>query len=211
MSDYIILAGSAITKIPQIMQILRHADARGLSLSMFGSEAITQLASVAFYRSQSIPFVAYGENLFLGIQNTIICALCVKHQKLRLRDTFLFSTKKKTNPLWMVLALAVAFAAKRVGWLRLLHGLGFPLAMATRLQQILDNWRHGNTGQLSAIPFALGLVGSLFRIRTALQQLNNRIALFGFIASVMVNAALVAQILYMNHRAVGQSTETADE
>jgi mannose-P-dolichol utilization defect protein 1 len=80
---YLIILGSAIVKVPQIMKILRENSVEGLSLEMFVLEIIGYLivlfVSLYLLGSYTIcttygyfrqfPFSTYGEVLLIGIQS----------------------------------------------------------------------------------------------------------------------------------------------
>lgn len=74
--------------------------------------------------------------------------------------------------------------------------LGMPLTLWARLAQARTNARLETCGELSAVPFVLGLVGSLLRIGSARKQLKEPLAVLAFAASALVNGLIVAQIIY---------------
>ncbi|RAL65004.1 hypothetical protein DID88_001594 [Monilinia fructigena] len=58
------------------------------------------------------------------------------------------------------------------------------LGVASKLPQILTVWQEGGTGQLSAFAVFNYLAGSLSRIFTTLQEVDDKLILYGFIADL---------------------------
>jgi len=70
------------------------------------------------------------------------------------------------------------------------------LSVASKLPQILTVYRQGGTGQLSAFAVFNYLAGSLSRIFTTLQEVDDRLILYGFMAGFVLNAVLAGQMVY---------------
>jgi mannose-P-dolichol utilization defect 1 len=70
------------------------------------------------------------------------------------------------------------------------------LSVASKLPQILTVYRQGGTGQLSAFAVFNYLAGSLSRIFTTLQEVDDRLILYGFVAGFVLNAVLAGQMVY---------------
>ncbi len=77
----------------------------------------------------------------------------------------------------------------------LLAGAGV-LSIASKLPQIITVYQAGGTGQLSAFAVFNYLAGSLSRIFTTLQEVDDKFILYGFIAGFILNAVLAAQMVY---------------
>ncbi|KAK9023324.1 hypothetical protein V6N11_003545 [Hibiscus sabdariffa] len=65
---YAIVAASTTVKLPQIMKILKHKSVRGLSLTAFELEVVGYTIALAYCLHTGLPFSAYGELVFLLIQ-----------------------------------------------------------------------------------------------------------------------------------------------
>jgi mannose-P-dolichol utilization defect protein 1 len=70
------------------------------------------------------------------------------------------------------------------------------LSIASKLPQILTVYNQGGTGQLSAFAVFNYLLGSLSRIFTTLQEVDDNLILYGYIAGFALNAVLAAQMVY---------------
>ncbi|CAO3607037.1 unnamed protein product [Mucor hiemalis] len=70
-----IVVGGAIVKIPQIITILRHQSAKGLSLASFLLETSAYEIVLVYNTRLQNPFSTYGEVLFMTVQNILISLL----------------------------------------------------------------------------------------------------------------------------------------
>jgi mannose-P-dolichol utilization defect 1 len=72
---FLIIAGAAILKVPQIMKILKAQSVEGISKYLFYTEIIMLIHSSAYSMQANIPFSVYGESLIILVQNAIIVLL----------------------------------------------------------------------------------------------------------------------------------------
>jgi len=70
------------------------------------------------------------------------------------------------------------------------------LGVASKVPQIWTVWKEGGTGQLSAFAVFNYLLGSLSRIFTTLQEVDDKLILYNFAAAFVLNLILAAQMLY---------------
>ncbi|TVY40005.1 Mannose-P-dolichol utilization defect 1 protein-like protein [Lachnellula subtilissima] len=161
-----IIAASSIVKIPQILKLLSSKSSSGISFLSYFLETSAYLISLAYNYRQGFPFSTYGETALIAVQNVVIAVLVLN-----------YSGKSA--------GAAVYFQA----------GAGV-LGVASKLPQIAAVWQEGGTGQLSAFAVFNYLIGSLSRIFTTLQEVDDKLILYGFIAGFALNAILAAQMVY---------------
>ncbi|KAL1629646.1 hypothetical protein SLS54_001399 [Diplodia seriata] len=77
-----------------------------------------------------------------------------------------------------------------------LQAAGGVLSIASKAPQIVEVYRQGGTGQLSAFAVFNYLLGSLSRIFTTMQEVGDQLILFGFVAGFLLNAVLAIQMIY---------------
>ncbi|KAJ3396911.1 hypothetical protein HDU92_001484 [Lobulomyces angularis] len=70
------------------------------------------------------------------------------------------------------------------------------LGTASKLPQTYNNWINKSTGQLSAITVFLQFVGSMARVFTTIQEVEDIAILTGFLIATFFNGVLVAQMIY---------------
>ncbi|KAF8856058.1 polyketide synthase [Acephala macrosclerotiorum] len=185
-----IIAASSIVKVPQILKLISSRSASGISFLSYLLETSAYLISLAYNVRQGFPFSTYGETGLIMAQNVAIAVLVLHY------------SGKQGAAATFVAGLAASAVAlfgenivdmKTLGYLQ--AGAG-ALGVASKLPQILAIWQEGGTGQLSAFAVFNYLLGSLSRIFTTLQEVDDKLILYGFIAGFALNAVLAAQMVY---------------
>jgi mannose-P-dolichol utilization defect protein 1 len=75
-----------------------------------------------------------------------------------------------------------------------------------KLPQIIKAFQDKSTGQLDLFMVTLQTLGSLTRVFTTLQSVNNPIYLFGYVLGSSLNAIMTAQVLYLRQRQVAETS-----
>ncbi|KAG9237474.1 monosaccharide-P-dolichol utilization protein [Amylocarpus encephaloides] len=185
-----IIAASSIVKIPQILKLLNAKSASGISFLSYLLETSAYLISLAYNVRQGFPFSTYGETSLIMAQNVVIAVLVLS-----------YSGKASAAALF-VAGLAAAGATlfsdsildmQTLQYLQMGAGA---LGVASKLPQILAVWQEGGTGQLSAFAVFNYLAGSLTRIFTTLQEVDDNLILYSFVAGFILNAVLASQMVY---------------
>jgi mannose-P-dolichol utilization defect protein 1 len=185
-----IIAASSIVKVPQILKLISSRSASGISFLSYLLETSAYLISLAYNVRQGFPFSTYGETGLIMAQNVAIAVL-VLH----------YSGKQGAAAIFVagLAASSVALFGENIVDMKTLGyfqaGAG-ALGVASKLPQILAIWQEGGTGQLSAFAVFNYLLGSLSRIFTTLQEVDDKLILYGFIAGFALNAVLAAQMVY---------------
>ncbi|KAL7799454.1 monosaccharide-P-dolichol utilization protein [Trichoderma afarasin] len=185
-----IVGASAVVKVPQILKLLQSKSAEGVSFLSYLLETSAYLISLAYNVRNGFPFSTFGETAFIMGQNVVIAMLVLN-----------YSGRPATAALF-VAALAVSAAAlfadnvvdmQALSYLQAGAGV---LGVASKVPQILAIWQEGGTGQLSAFAVFNYLAGSLTRIFTTLQEVDDKLILYGFISGFALNAILALQMVY---------------
>ncbi|KAH6664567.1 hypothetical protein B0J14DRAFT_661164 [Halenospora varia] len=185
-----IIAASSIVKVPQILKLLSSKSASGISFLSYLLETSAYLISLAYNYRQGFPFSTYGETSLILVQNVVIAVLVLN-----------YSGKTSAAALFVagLASGAVTLFSKDIldmqtlGYLQAGAGV---LGVASKLPQILAVWQEGGTGQLSAFAVFNYLAGSLSRIFTTLQEVDDKLILYGFVAGFILNAILALQMVY---------------
>ncbi|KAI1077319.1 mannose-P-dolichol utilization defect 1 protein [Whalleya microplaca] len=185
-----IIGASSIVKVPQIVKLVRSQSASGVSFLSYLLETSSYLITLAYNVRNGFPFSTFGETALILGQNVVISVLVLNYGG-RASAAALF-----------VAALAVSVVAlfsgdlidaRTFGYLQAAAGL---LGVASKLPQIAAIFQQGGTGQLSAFTVFNYLAGSLSRIFTTLQEVDDKLILYGFIAGFALNLVLAAQMVY---------------
>lgn len=73
-----------------------------------------------------------------------------------------------------------------------------PLFIISRSTQIISNLRAGNVGTLSFVTVFLQFAGSAARVFTTIQEVSDKVLLFGFLVGLTLNTVLFLQVLFMS-------------
>ncbi|EPE03557.1 monosaccharide-p-dolichol utilization protein [Ophiostoma piceae UAMH 11346] len=190
-----IVGASAVVKVPQILNLVRSQSADGVSFLSYLLETTSYLVSLAYNVRNGFPFSTYGETAFILVQNIAITLLVLHYSGkgavaallagvIAVAATALFAQPG---------ASVVSVSAEQLGYLQ--AGAG-ALGVASKIPQILAIWAQGGTGQLSAFTVFNYLAGSLSRIFTTLQEVDDKLILYSFIAGFALNAVLATQMVY---------------
>ncbi|KAF4505580.1 hypothetical protein G6O67_007513 [Ophiocordyceps sinensis] len=185
-----IVAASAIVKVPQMLKLVGSQSAKGVSFLSYLLETSALLITLAYNVRNGFPFSTYGETALIMAQNVVISVLVLNYS----------GRAGMAAVLVAVLAgsMATLFAggivdARAMGYLQ---GAAGVLGVASKLPQILAVWQQGGTGQLSAFAVFNYLLGSLSRIFTTLQEVDDKLILYGFVSGFLLNAVLALQMVY---------------
>jgi mannose-P-dolichol utilization defect 1 len=206
-----IIGASSIIKVPQILKLISSKSASGISFLSYLLETSAYLISLAYNVRQGFPFSTYGETALILVQNVVIAVLVLQYSgKSSIAALFVAGLAVSAATLFMKEVVDM----KMLGYLQAGAGV---LGVASKVPQIVAVWQEGGTGQLSAfavsyfgfyyfLPTALDanltiqvlgyLAGSLSRIFTTLQEVDDKLILYGFVAGFALNAVLALQMAY---------------
>jgi mannose-P-dolichol utilization defect protein 1 len=217
-----IIGASSIVKVPQLLKLINSQSAEGLSFLSYLLESGAYLISLSYNVRHGFPFSTYGETALILIQNIAIASLVLK-----------YSGNSLGIAGWIGGLIAAGSALFNEQWvgderLSLLQATAGVLGVASKVPQILTIWTEGGTGQLSA--FAVSshillisrrrmnandvgqvvnyLLGSLTRIFTTLQEVDDPLILYGFIAGFALNLILFLQVVYYWNAPASKNTES---
>ncbi|KAF4124945.1 hypothetical protein GMORB2_3784 [Geosmithia morbida] len=185
-----IVGASSVVKVPQILKLAGSRSADGVSFLSYLLETTAYLITLAYNVRNAFPFSTYGETALIMGQNVVICVLVLNF------------TGRTALAAVLVAGLAAAAAvlvrpdvvdANALGYLQAGAGL---LGVASKLPQIVAIYQQGGTGQLSAFAIFNYLAGSLTRIFTTLQEVDDKLILYGFISGFALNLVLALQMVW---------------
>ncbi|PPJ54228.1 hypothetical protein CBER1_05152 [Cercospora berteroae] len=185
-----IIAASSIVKIPQLIKLINSQSASGISFLSYLLETVSYLVTLVYNVRNQFPFSTYGETALIAVQNVAISILVLQ-----------FSGQGPMAAVFVAGLAAAGYALYNEGVVSLemlqyfQAGAGL-LGVASKLPQIITIFREGGTGQLSAFAIFNYLAGSLARIFTTLQEVDDKLILYGFLAGFSLNLVLALQMVY---------------
>ncbi|KAI1641312.1 hypothetical protein F4809DRAFT_585844 [Biscogniauxia mediterranea] len=185
-----IVGVSSIVKVPQIIKLVQSRSPSGISFLAYLLETSSYLISLAYNIRNGFPFSTFGETALILGQNVVITVL-VLHYSGRASVAALFVAALATSVVTLFSGSIVDM--QTLGYLQAGAGV---LSVASKLPQIAAIFQEGGTGQLSAFSVFNYLAGSLTRIFTTLQEVDDKLILYGFVAGFVLNCVLAAQMVY---------------
>jgi len=190
--NYAIITGALIVKFPQILKIINNKSVAGLSSVSFYLETFAFTSSVAYNYAKRYPLASYGEGIFILIQNYILVGLLWHYAA----PTEKPSTETSFKIVAAYTALAAVMFSLPVEFLFILPLVSTGTSLISRLPQIWENYRNGNTGQLAFLTTFLTFGGTAARVFTTIQGTMDLQILAGFLISFILNGILLLQILF---------------
>ncbi|KAM3524010.1 hypothetical protein MY4038_007915 [Beauveria bassiana] len=185
-----IIGASSIVKVPQILKLVSARSADGVSFLSYVLETSAYLITLAYNYRNGFPFSTYGETALILAQNVVISVLLLNYSnRAALAAVFVAVLAGAAGALFTDGVLDL----KLLSYLQAGAGV---LGVASKLPQIVAIAQQGGTGQLSAFTVFNYLAGSLSRIFTTLQEVDDKLILYGFISGFVLNAILAAQMIY---------------
>lgn len=227
----IIVFGS-ILKIPQIITIVQHRSAWGISLSMYSLEVVAYDISLAYAFRKQLPFSTYGENASLTVQNMVITLLIIwygteeKGQKRKggllisssiRQNTQRDSLSEEREPMVMKRVISAAllmfvssiflFLLCPPKLLSALQAFSIPISLLSKFPQIAELHRNKKCGHLSSIVVFAQLAGTLARVFTTITETGDWLLGIGFGLASVLNTVIAIQYIYY-WRLSGNKTST---
>ncbi|CDZ98215.1 Predicted endoplasmic reticulum membrane protein Lec35/MPDU1 involved in monosaccharide-P-dolichol utilization [Phaffia rhodozyma] len=205
-----IVIGGSIVKIPQIFKVSASHSAIGLSLPAYVLETLSYAISLAYAYRSEFPFSTYGENLFMTIQNIVICLQIVHYGSGSRALTGMGGSFGKRSSreqgrakqlIGWIIGMAIVggslFSQTIIPFpaLKLLQVATVPIGLASKAPQIISNYRLKSTGNLSAFAVFNALLGCLARVFTTLTEINDPLVAFSFLLSALLNSIIAFQMI----------------
>jgi mannose-P-dolichol utilization defect protein 1 len=183
------VCGGAILKLPQIIKILMSKSTKGISVTSYFLETIALLISIAYNVRFGYPFTTWGEYPFMAIQCFIVLFLIYFFKKTRKNLLYLLAP---------IVFLCVIFTKGLIpnSLLQILQTCTVGITIAGRLPQIFANYKNRSTGELSALTIFFQCAGSLARVFTTLQEVDDYVVMAGNLIASSLNTILFLQVIY---------------
>ena len=159
---------------------------------MYYTEIVLYIIDIAFNTHMGTPFSVYGEMVFLLLQSGVIVLLIWAYRDdiptsekiiigsgIMLIGVYLISDKYVPEYLWPFVM-----------------NCQFVIIFYARIPQILSNYRHQSTGQLSIITCALNAVGTVVRLLTIFKESESKLTYISSGLGMTFNVIILIQVLW---------------
>ncbi|XP_054608642.1 mannose-P-dolichol utilization defect 1 protein-like isoform X2 [Dunckerocampus dactyliophorus] len=176
-------------KLPQIVKVIGAKSAEGLSFQSVLVELLAITGSIAYSVTNSFPFSAWGEALFVMLQ-TVTIGFLIQHYTGRTARGVVFLL------VYLGLLFLLLSPVTPSSVVTAMQASNMPAVIVSRIIQGVTNFQNGHTGQLSAVTVFILFAGSLARIFTSVQETGDTLLVVTYVVSVACNGIIVLQILY---------------
>ncbi|KAI3440368.1 uncharacterized protein J3R85_003706 [Psidium guajava] len=186
---YCLIAASTTVKLPQILKILKHRSASGLSMLSFELDVVGYTIALAYCLHKGLHFSAYGELVFLLIQSIILVGIIYYYSQP-------LGAKTWTKTL-LYCALAPTILSGKVDpvLFEALYACQHAIFFCARVPQIWKNFTNKSTGQLSYLTYLINFGGSMARVFTSIQEKAPVSVVMGSLRTVATNGTILIQII----------------
>jgi len=195
----VIIAGSVLVKVPQILKLLRSKSGQGISVVGLLMELFGLASNVAYSFRNEFPFSAYGDGLFLYLQTSIILTLVLFYGPNPVKGKVAQTNTVQALSAAAALAAGFALLLSPVAPMQLLYLFQtalIPLIVTAKMIQATANYKAGSTGQLSAVTIFMQTGGAVARIFTSMQETGDVMLVLIYVASSLSNGVICAQMIY---------------
>ena len=188
---WLVIAGSCVRSLPQILRIKKNSSVEGISLLSFTSELVAFMITIAYNVRFMYPLSTWGETLTNAIQHAILVGMIFFYKKdSSTISKFLIISGLVSGTLF-VFSGSCSDATLR--WLQSL--VIVILAVFGRLPQVFLNFKRGNSGELSFGSTLLSVLGNIARVFTTWALLDDILIMATALSQLTLNSILLAQIL----------------
>jgi len=195
----LIIAGSLIIKVPQIVKIVKAKSAKGISLTSVLLELVCLLFTMSFSYRRHFPFGTYGETVFVTIQNFVIIFLIYYYGNGDKKPEGISPSFFGILAIYVVVLYSFLQNPGNlvdVSLIQSLQTLNIPILISSRVPQIISNFTTKSTGQLAIATWLLTFAGAIARVFTTLQEAYDPILLVGYIIGASLSSTICFQIFY---------------
>jgi mannose-P-dolichol utilization defect protein 1 len=201
---FAIVGGSFILKVPQIINILKNGNTKGLSLTSNVLEMTSYVIGASWGVARQLNFKDYGEGLIVTAQLAVLVLLIGAYTKRFLSVALVVSVL-----LSALYGLSFGMIPRSIHELLLTAQLG--LSLSSRVPQIYLNYRQRSTGVLSFATYFLSFGGSAARLVTTTLNVpwesGKGQLLLQFALAFVLNFILLAQIVRYRPVAEGRKNK----
>ncbi|KAH9597968.1 PQ-loop repeat [Trypanosoma melophagium] len=188
---YAIVFGSMMLKVPQIIKVLQHQSAEGISLSSLCFELTSCVITTSWGIAQSMQLKDFGENMFIMLEVALLLLLVGYFQGKLSAALCAFFVET-------VVLLALSAGVLSQDFHKWLLSVQILFGLSSRVPQILMNHKNQSTGHLSFLTFYLAWFGGLSRLLTTFHNVRpeqgRNVMLTQFGVSVALNTMVILQI-----------------
>lgn len=185
---YAVLVGAWFRGVPQIVKLVKHQSAEGLSFTSYVVELLCYTITVSYNLAKGYAFNTFGEVWALWVQDVILVALMVHLSRMDLRAAACGGIGFVALCAWLFQGGCSAAVLDTLQLTTIAT-----MALGSRLPQIILNLKRGNAGMMSVTTCLLTVAGNIIRLYTTIVLTKDSILLVGVVIQAFLNSVLLYQ------------------
>ena len=198
---------SFTSKLPQILNMYKSKEIKGLSYLSIYLDILSFLFSSLYSFHKGYSILTYGESVVILIQNFFIFFLAWNYDINQ-------SSDRRNMSFSLIICSFLLICYKGIleekHW-NIVERTSIILSVGSRITQIIKSFNEKSTGPLSTITFLLNMLGNAARIFTTIKENKDFIMAGGFIISFVLNLIIFLQIIYYNRPKKVEKEEDKDD
>ena len=188
--SYIIIAGSLMFKVPQIIKIISAKSTKGISALALIIETLSLLITTSYSYRSEFPLSTYAEMPIVFIQNLILLSLISYYQMKQLEFNKIGIT------VWFFIIFEIISLNNNIIpfiIIEIMYSLQIITTIGSVLPQIYKIYIQKYTGQLSFSTVTFAFIGCIVRLFTTIKEINDIIAILLISISTIMRGILFFQ------------------
>ena len=185
---------SLVNKLPQILNMYKSKQVKGLSYISIYLDVICTLCSSLYPFHMGYPFLTYGEAVIILLENLVIFLLTWYYETIQ--------SNKRNNLSFTFLIIGFIFICTKgilneKCW-KLIGSISISFGVLSKITQIIKSYRVKSTGPLSTLTFGICMFGNMVRFYTSIKETKDYILVGGCFIAFILNLTIFLQIIYYN-------------
>jgi mannose-P-dolichol utilization defect protein 1 len=197
----VITFAAIFLQAPQIYACYTAKSCKGLAPASLYASSLSPLSFTIYSIRKGNAIHSWLENLILMVQNIVLVIMLWNYASPSIPRNTIYSICA-CFPLLVAMCFSIPDEYEYI-----LPLMNIPFLMASRLPQLVANYRQGGTGTLSPIPLFLVAVGALVRIFTTVQTVGMDWSVIStYLCSSSLASLTLLQYIYYNYLGGGNSS-----
>jgi len=187
----VIIVASMLNKIPIMRNMINSQSAAGISRNSLYGEWMVYANCAVYGFLSGHPFTAYGENISLLIQNSVLILMAWNFS---IKTSKPVQSQEKTLVvLCFVVYLGGVMKLLPDDYRHLLMSSTWPVMLYARGSQVFETFLVRHTGNLSIVTTSMNLVGAIIRILTTIKETGDMVVISGYVLSGSLSLMMFIQ------------------
>lgn len=188
--SYTVVGMSVFMKLPQVLALCTSGSTEGVNLKTYWLEIGAYLIGFSYGYTHGYHMSIYFESGLLAVQSAIVILLVVYYDSKWTMENAIYTL------ICLGFIVTTYFKLLPYTLLSILLSSTLPLAVASKVAQIMTVYQIKSRGNVSILTWSLATYGCFARLFTVYVELGDLQILFNFFVSLILNGVVVILCLY---------------